>query len=275
LLTASVFAVTAAVSAAQFADHAILTGLERTPAGLSGEWWRSFTALFVQDGGLPGTLSNLAFLLVIGTIAEQVLSRPRWLLLYFIPGLAAELAGYAWQPVGAGNSGAVCGLAGGLIVAMLAGRPRPGPHAAGIGGAPSPRGRALLAPWPAPVAVLPPWPAPLAVTCWLGALAATVAGGGSWAAAVIFAAGLPAVIRIRRRGGPAGRIVAAAGVAEAVILLALGNIHGAALAAGIVLAGLLAGRIPGRPGFVGWREHRRPDWPAHALLSPGSSRPGH
>jgi hypothetical protein len=118
-------------------------------------------------------------------------------------------------------------------------------------------------------------PAPLAVTCWLGALAATVPGGGSWAAAVIFAAGLPAVVRIRQRGGPAGRIVAAAGVAEAVILLALGNIHGAALAAGIVLAGLLAGRTPGRPGFVGWREHRRPDWPAHALLSPGSSRPGH
>jgi membrane associated rhomboid family serine protease len=264
LLTACVFAVTAAVSAAQFADHAILTGLERTPAGLSGEWWRSFTALFVQDGGLPGTLSNLAFLLVIGTIAEQVFSRPRWLLLYFIPGLAAELAGYAWQPVGAGNSGAVCGLAGGLIVAMLAGRPRPGPDAAGIGAAPSPRGRALLA----------PWPAPLAVTCWLGALAATV-GGGSWAAAVIFAAGLPAVVRIRQRGWPAGRIVAAAGVAEAVILMALGNIHGAALAAGIVLAGLLAGRIRGRPGFVGWPEHRRPDWPAHALLSPGSSRPGH
>ena len=74
LLTACVFAVTAPVSAAQFADHAILTGLERTPAGLSGEWWRSLTALFVQDGGLPGILSNLAFLLVIGTIAEQVFS---------------------------------------------------------------------------------------------------------------------------------------------------------------------------------------------------------
>jgi membrane associated rhomboid family serine protease len=72
-----VFAVTAGISAAQFADHAILTGLERTPVGLSGEWWRSFTALFVQDGGLPGTLSNLAFLLVIGTIAEQVFSGPR------------------------------------------------------------------------------------------------------------------------------------------------------------------------------------------------------
>ncbi len=126
---------------------------------------------------------------------------------------------------------------------MLAGRPRPGPHVPGIGGAPSPRGRALLAPWSAPLAVLPPWPAPLAVTCWLGALAATVGGGGSWAAAVIFAAGLPAVVRIRQRGWPAGRIVAAAGQAEAVILMALGNIHGAALVAGIVLAGLLAGRV--------------------------------
>jgi membrane associated rhomboid family serine protease len=209
-LTACVFAVTAAVSAAQFADHSVLTVLERTPAGLSGDWWRSFTALFVQDGGVAGTIFNLAFLLVIGSIAEQAFSRRRWLLLYFIPGLAGEFAGYAWQPTGAGNSVAVCGLAGGLILVMLTG------------------------------AVPPPWPAPLAVLCWLGALAATVSPGGIWAAVAIFAVGMPAVARMRPRGWPAARIVAVAGLAEAVILMALANIHGAALAAGIAVAGALA-----------------------------------
>src|SRR5215213_228991 len=37
----------------------------------------------------------------------------------------AWLAGYAWQPHGAGNSVAVCGLAGALVVALLAGSPVP------------------------------------------------------------------------------------------------------------------------------------------------------
>jgi membrane associated rhomboid family serine protease len=213
-LTACVFAVTAAVSAAQFADHAILTGLERTPAGLSGDWWRSFTALFVQDGGLPGTLFNLAFLLVIGSVAEQVFSRRRWLLLYFIPGLAGEFVAYSWQPTGAGNSVAVCGLAGGLILLMLTG------------------------------AVPPPWAAPPAVLCWLAALAATVGRGGIWAAAAIFAVGIPALPRMRQRGWPVGRIVAVAGLAEAAVLMALANIHGAALAAGVALAAVLVLLIP-------------------------------
>jgi hypothetical protein len=47
-----------------------------------------------------------------------------------------------------------------------------------------------------------------------------------------------------RRGWPAARIVAAGGVAEAVIRMALANIHGAALAAGIAVAGVLALVVP-------------------------------
>jgi membrane associated rhomboid family serine protease len=136
-----------------------------SPAGLSGDWWRSFTALFVQDGGLAGTLFNLAFLLVIGSIAEQVFDRRRWLLLYFIPGLAGEFV-------------------------------------------------------------------------------ATVGHGGTWAAVAIFAVGITALDRMRQRGWPAGPIVAAAGLAEAVVLMALANIHGAALAAAVALAAVLILLIP-------------------------------
>jgi len=49
----------------------MLAALQRTPQGLHGDWWRTSTALFVQDGGVVGTLSNLAFLLVMGVVAEQ------------------------------------------------------------------------------------------------------------------------------------------------------------------------------------------------------------
>ena len=125
VVTAVVFAVTATVSVLGLALPSLLATLERAPAGLHGDWWRTFTALFVQDGGAAGTLSNLLFLLVMGALAEQFLERWRWLVCYFGAGLAGELAGYAWQPHGAGNSVAVCGLAGALVVALLAGSPVP------------------------------------------------------------------------------------------------------------------------------------------------------
>src|ERR1700744_1517829 len=110
-LTLTVFVLTAVPSVAQVPFPALLPDLERTPAGLTGQWWRSLTSLTVQDGGVAGTLSNLLFLLVIGILAEQVLTRPRWLALYLLPGLAGEFAAYSWQPTGAGNSVAVSGLA--------------------------------------------------------------------------------------------------------------------------------------------------------------------
>lgn len=40
----------------------MLAAWQRTPQGLRGDWWRTVTALLVQDGGVVGTLSNLAFL---------------------------------------------------------------------------------------------------------------------------------------------------------------------------------------------------------------------
>ena len=119
--TAVVFVVTATTSILGLVIPGMLEGWQRTPQGLQGDWWRSFTALLVQDGGVAGTISNLAFLLVLGVVAEQVLGAGRWLVCYFGAGLVGELAGYLWQPRGAGNSVAICGLAGALIVALVVG----------------------------------------------------------------------------------------------------------------------------------------------------------
>jgi membrane associated rhomboid family serine protease len=98
VVTAVAFGVTAVTSVLGLADPDVLAARWRAPEGLHGDWWRTVTALFVQDGGVPGTLSNLFFLLVMGALAEQVAGRWRWLVAYLGAGLIGELAGYAWQP---------------------------------------------------------------------------------------------------------------------------------------------------------------------------------
>jgi len=167
---------------------------------------------------VAGTVSNLAFLALIGVIAEQVLSRPQWLALYLAGGAAGELAGYAWQPVGAGNSVAVCGLAGALAVLMLRGDPG-----------------------------LPP-AAPYAQLLWAGALVATVS---VIPAVAIFAVTAPAVRLLRARGWPAERVAGGAVLACGIALAAAENIHGVALLAGALLSLAVVAVVPadtGRPG---------------------------
>jgi membrane associated rhomboid family serine protease len=206
LVTAVVFGVTALSDVAQFLVPGMLAHLERAPAGMHGDWWRTGTALFVQDGGVAGTVSNLLFLVLVGAVAEQVVSRPRWLLCYFATGLVGEIAGYAWQPHGAGNSVAICGLAGAVAVALW-------------------RGEARL-----------PRFAPTIVLLWCGALSASV-----WFP--LMAIGVVAAVAVRaaaERGVATGRWTAAGVLATAVALTAARDIHGAALLAGLVIASALA-----------------------------------
>ena len=201
-VTAVVFSVTAVTSVLGLAVPAVLDALQRTPEGLGGQWWRTFTALFVQDGGAAGTLSNLLFLLVMGALAEQFLERWQWLVCYFGAGLAGELAGYAWQPHGAGNSVAVCGLAGALVVALLAGSPVP----------------RLV---------------PMVLLYWCGALLSVRWGAGPLVVGIVAAA---AVQLVPSWTVAAGRLVAGAAIVAALALTAASDIHGAALLAGILLA---------------------------------------
>jgi membrane associated rhomboid family serine protease len=216
VVTAVVFAVTATVSVLGLALPSLLATLERSPAGLHGDWWRTFTALFVQDGGVAGTISNLLFLLVMGALAEQFLERWQWLVCYFGAGLAGELAGYAWQPHGAGNSVAVCGLAGALVVALLAGSPVP----------------RLV---------------PMVLLYWCGALLSAHWGTGPL---VVCIAAAWAVQLVPAWTVVAGRLVAGAAIVAALALTAANDIHGAALLVGILLATATATRRP-RPAARG------------------------
>ena len=81
-----------------------------------GEVWRLLTSLVVQDGGLVGTIFNLVALAVIGVPAEQLWGAKRWTVIALTAGVAAQFWGKIVQPVGAGNSVVVFGLAASVAV---------------------------------------------------------------------------------------------------------------------------------------------------------------
>lgn len=203
-VTLVVFVITAAVTTLQLTvAPGLPRDLERTPAGMHGDWWRTITSLFVQDGGVQGAVSNLFFLVVLGVIAERVVPRGRWLVAYIGAGLVGEFAGYAWQPIGGGNSVANCGLAGLVAVAILWRDCR-----------------------------MPVIAAPILLV-WCGVLLAT------WSFPLLLVGVVAAVIatpvsRSGRRGF--GVVVFVAATATAVALIAVRNIHGAAMLTGLLLA---------------------------------------
>ena len=115
------------------------------------------------------------------------------------------LVGYLWQPVGGGNSIAVCGLAGVLAVAMWRSDTR-----------------------------LPAFTEP-ATLLWCAAVLGTVSN--RWYLAFVVA-GVLAVrfqTRLRSRGLSTSRAVAAVVVLSAAVLVVLHNIHGGALLVGLAL----------------------------------------
>jgi membrane associated rhomboid family serine protease len=108
----------------QLFHPAILPALQRDFARFAaGEWWRVVTPLFVQDGGIAGTVFNLVGLVLIGWLAEQIWGSRRMLVIFLIGGVVSEVVGFSWQPTGAGNSVGNLSLAASIAVYSLAQRP--------------------------------------------------------------------------------------------------------------------------------------------------------
>src|SRR6476619_2686000 len=84
----------------------------------NGDWWRLVTAMFLH-GSILHLLFNMLALYWLGTIIEQALGTPRFLLVYFVSGLAGS-AGALWFSsqfaVTVGASGAIFGLIGALLI---------------------------------------------------------------------------------------------------------------------------------------------------------------
>jgi membrane associated rhomboid family serine protease len=124
LLTLTVLLATSLGAAAQLMDSGVLDALRRDPAALAaGEWWRLFTPLLVLDGDpLIHYATDTVVLIVVGAVLERRAGSLRWAAMFAAGALVGQLAGYAWDPSGAGASIGICGLIGGLAVEQLAER---------------------------------------------------------------------------------------------------------------------------------------------------------
>ncbi len=167
------------------------------------------TPVLVQTLGWYQVLANLVTLALVGSVAEWLLGRWRWLLLFLAGTVAGQVAAYAWHEPGGGDSIAICGLAGGAVVALLTG-PVPVPRL------------------PAQVLVY----YVVALTCW-GLRGAVAAGLGCLATAIVWYA--------LRRVRHIDRLALAGTVVCAILLAALRDLHGVALIAGMVVLTLLLG----------------------------------
>jgi rhomboid protease GluP len=200
-LTATVALVTAAGLVVQELVPGTLSGLERSPAATWDEPWRWVTALLTQDGWLVGGLFNIGALVLAGIAVEQVVAPRVWLTAYVGSGLVGQVVGHYWQPVGAGNSVAVCGLVG-LLAVLLAG---------GLVDGALPR-------------LVPP--------VWTGALAAA-----AWWPLVVVGSAVAMLVNGPLRERPWSRRLAGTFcVAATLVLLASRDIHGGALAVALVVS---------------------------------------
>ena|SRR5436190_10588527 len=86
----------------------------------NGEWWRLITSMFLHGGWLHIALNGYA-LYIIGTDLEALIGRARFLVIYFVSGVAGSISSFAFAPAGllygsVGASGAIFGLIGALGV---------------------------------------------------------------------------------------------------------------------------------------------------------------
>jgi membrane associated rhomboid family serine protease len=215
---------------AQIRDPRVLEAWRRNPEAMyAGQWWRVFTPLLVQSEGWGQIFFNIASLAVVGWLAERRLGTLRWLVLYLVVGLVSEVAGYSLDSTGAGNSLAVCGLAGGLAAVLLT---RPG--------------RASR-----PEIFVVPYYVACLVGLALGAAAgATIASGLTIAVFVV-------LLRSVERPTVVAVFAGVLAIGGAAVLAYLRNNHGFSLLGGALLGWLLSYRVDPGPGRTELMQTRR------------------
>src|SRR3989344_742412 len=77
--------------------------------------WRFVTAIFLH-GGLTHLIYNLFALVLFGSMLERLVGSKRFLAVFFITGIGANLFSVFFYPSSLGASGAIFGIIGSLIV---------------------------------------------------------------------------------------------------------------------------------------------------------------
>ena len=99
---------------------AVRWGSNFGPLTVSGQWWRLLACTFIHFGGAH-LLGNMLVLYPVGRIAERMYGATRYAALYLAAGMAGSCASLLWNPTvnGAGASGAVFGVFGGLLAFVV------------------------------------------------------------------------------------------------------------------------------------------------------------
>jgi len=98
---------------------------------IKGEYWRLLTAMFMHFG-IEHIANNMLILFVLGDNLERALGKVKYLFFYLICGIGANVASLLIGRTGeglavsAGASGAIFGVIGGLLYAVLVNRGRLG-----------------------------------------------------------------------------------------------------------------------------------------------------
>lgn len=77
--------------------------------------WQFVTAIFLH-GSLLHLVYNLFALVIFGLILEQLIGSKRFLALFFVAGIIANLISFFWYPNALGASGAIMGIIGCLAI---------------------------------------------------------------------------------------------------------------------------------------------------------------
>lgn len=112
------------------ADTMLRYGAEFTPYVIEGkEYWRLLTSMFMHFG-IDHIANNMIVLFMIGDNLERALGHVKYLIFYLICGIGANIVSLFFEmltgnySVSAGASGAVFGVMGGLLWAVIANRGR-------------------------------------------------------------------------------------------------------------------------------------------------------
>jgi membrane associated rhomboid family serine protease len=114
-------------------NNVFLKGVLWGPFVAHGDWWRLVTSMFLHANFLHIAV-NMWSLYVVGTILEYAIGRWRFLLLYFVSGVAGSAGALVWSPnqPTVGASGAIFGILGALFVLERRGSIATGGQVAGM-----------------------------------------------------------------------------------------------------------------------------------------------
>ena len=104
-------------------EQLVYWGANYGPNTLNGQWWRLLSSTFIH-GGIIHLALNMQCLWQLGKLTERLYGNWTFLLLYILSGLGGSVASLWWNPntLSVGASGAIFGVAGGLVAFLYLGK---------------------------------------------------------------------------------------------------------------------------------------------------------